>query len=1161
MKKELLALCLAAIALNGCSSDCQDGCDTQTDDMLSSQSLALFGETGGAPWGSEATKSFYASSVKANQRFGQHLGVADITGDGKPDIVTARGTEGHLGTHGRVRVYDPNGFSLINVDFTKNDTSIIDSYGYALAAGNFCPELGVDVIVASAPDYNNIKGGFGIIYKQDKKYRTQVRMLQPAVNNQYPMAGTQLTVGDVNGDGKNDLVFQSSPMDMEYQNLTTKVSVLLDVCNQKSGSDFSVSASIEGSSADSAFGSALYVAELDGKGKPEIIVVDNLYRAPGNPVSANGAIYFYKYENGTLVESRKPIIGEQTEKYGASIESVAFSDIDGDGDLDLIVGEPMVQTSGKREGRVRTYTNQGASKEFDASDMKWSAVGGTSNARFGSSVTISDVNHDGVNDLIVGAPGYRASASTERAQARVLVYMGTKDGSIFSKQPFWTYVSDVSTSMNDDFGRSIAAADLDNQGWNDLIIGAPGYGSSATSLDEGRVDIFMQTDGHCYTANGCFVQNDGKCYLASEVNETNKCQVCDPTVNNFDLVALTCEGTADVCRDAATCDPAVGCQITNKPDGTSCGNDVCHSNNYFGTFSCQAGECVEEKTHCGNFLCYVPNTGCPTSCTKDDDCVQNNVCVDGTCTEKTNDAPIVILPSAKVDTTPGGTFSIDASKSYDPNDDDISFYWECTGNLALDNNLLPELGVNVPKDAIAGSSEVCTVTVTDTEGAYTNASVIININEPAQNSSPVIVVITTHQVQVGETVNIDASESYDPEGTKLSFKWSSPDDIVLNNYESSTTAFTVPKTIGRTFQVNLEVTDEDGYANQTSIQYHVVNAGNHFIDIATPQNDASVQNPVTISGTATENGIVIVQNLNANTEVCRAMASADGFWECTATLDPDDYRIQAHLVAEDYSLLAFSNEINIHVVAGSTVINPPTILSPTNTDIISLRPTVSGTIQSGASGKVHVWQATSQDKATLLCTAEIKPNNLWACTASYDLQPATNYTLTANWETPDEIFSKMSEPVSVQTQAADVADITILSPTEGAQYKSNYAMIIGGTGPAGSAVDVYAKEIDGSDIHLCSAFISQDGYWACYDVLLNPGTYSIYADDAATIDIIPSNIVNFTIHGEVIEPDNNYEETRGGSCSMTTTHASNFGWISLVAAFAGFALMRRRRNA
>ena len=1160
MKKGIVVLCVAFIALAaGCQTECQD-CG-QTDGMLSSQSLALFGEVGGEPWGDSSAQSFKASSSKAGQRFGQALAITDITGEGKLDIVTAHGTEGGLNTHGRVRIYIPNSTSLVEVDFTKNDPKVTDSYGWALAAGHFCPDLGANVVIASAPTYNNIKGGFGIIYKKGNKYQTQVRLQQPATTAAYPMAGTQLTVDDVNGDGKADLVFQSMPMDKDYNYLAPKVSVLLDVCHQVSGQNYAVSAEIEADSANSEFGSALYVADLDGKGQKEIIVVDKLYSAPGNNVSPNGAIYFYKYDDGKLVKSRDAIIGEQTANYGASIESVAFSDIDGDGDLDLIVGEPMVQTNGKREGRVRTYTNNGAANVFDATDIKWSAVGGSSNMYFGSSLAVADVNHDGISDLVVGAPGRRANETgNERAQGRVMVYMGTKDGSVFSKKPFWTYVSNVSTSLNDDFGRSLAVADIDSKGWLDLVVGAPGASTSASSLDEGRVDVFMQSDGHCYTANGCFVQEDNQCYMASETASNNKCLVCDPSQNNFGLVALTCSGEADKCHEAAACDPTAGCQITNKPDGTSCGDDVCYASNTYARYTCQSGSCVEEQTQCGNYLCFVPNAnGCPTSCTTDTDCTHDTICVNGACIEKVNTPPVIVVSPSVVETYPGGTFSIEGGDSYDPDGDALNFHWSCTGDLAIDNETSPLLGVSVSDKQAVGTTETCTLTLSDSQGASEKASVTVHIQEKPENELPIIIINTLTEVHLDDIVTIDASMSHDPEGTQLSFVWYAPKGIELSDYQNRITSFKVPAGIGNTFDILLEVTDADGYKNSTSVTYHIVNQGDYFITLASPKNNESVENPVTFAGSASSESIVVVQNLDANIELCRTTSDSAGNWSCKATLEPNVYYVQAYVVDESYQKLAFTDEVQIQVLPNTQDIVPE-IISPKTGDTISLRPTISGRIDNDAKGNIHVWYATQNAQSTLLCTAEIKTDGSWACTAGYDLTPATAYTFQANLENTSGNYGQMSDPVVVTTQDSETANITVLSPSEGAQLPANYAVIIAGSGPAGGAVDVYKKMSSGEDSHLCSAFVSEDGYWACYNLIFDIGEYTIYASDASIEAIVPSNTVHFSIVAPRQEPVFEYEDTRGGSCSMTTAPSSNFGWLLFIAGFAGLALIRRRQT-
>jgi len=154
-------------------------------------------------------------------------------------------------------------------------------------------------------------------------------------------------------------------------------------------------------------------------------------------------------------------------------------DVNGDGFDDVVVGAPGFANGQTSEGRAFLY--QGSIGGLSASPA-WSVESDQANAFLGWSVAAAgDVNGDGYGDVIVGAYFY---SNGESFEGRALVYLGSPTG--LSMTPAWTTESD---QVNASFGRAVStAADVDGDGYSDVIVGADRFDNAQT--DEGRVYIY-----------------------------------------------------------------------------------------------------------------------------------------------------------------------------------------------------------------------------------------------------------------------------------------------------------------------------------------------------------------------------------------------------------------------------------------------------------------------------------------------------------------------------------------------------------------------------------------------------------------------------------------------------------------------------------------------
>jgi hypothetical protein len=185
---------------------------------------------------------------------------------------------------------------------------------------------------------------------------------------------------------------------------------------------------------------------------------------------------------------------EQFDNFGFSLASADFND---DGFDDLAIGAPnegVTTESGiiTQAGSVNILygSSNGLSATSPRPDQFWTQdstdVNGVAepNHLFGFSLSSADFNGDGFNDLAIGAPGEDLDtvAGTMIAAGAVNILYGSSNGlSATSPRPdqFWTQDSpDVNDKVEqfDNFGFSLASADFNGDGFDDLAIGAPNEG-------------------------------------------------------------------------------------------------------------------------------------------------------------------------------------------------------------------------------------------------------------------------------------------------------------------------------------------------------------------------------------------------------------------------------------------------------------------------------------------------------------------------------------------------------------------------------------------------------------------------------------------------------------------------------------------------------------
>lgn len=168
--------------------------------------------------------------------------------------------------------------------------------------------------------------------------------------------------------------------------------------------------------------------------------------------------------------------------------SVTIGDINGDGKDDVIVGAPMYSNNNLEVGRIHLY--------FTGDDLFYKhkiLEGKYPKGRFGTALQIvGDINGDGLSDLLVTAP-----YQNERSGV-VYLYTGDKETGL-KNEPLYT-ISGKELGAGSEIGCSVSRAlDIDGNNISDIAVGACGNNKAMVILHRPFIRVITKLSANVTT--------------------------------------------------------------------------------------------------------------------------------------------------------------------------------------------------------------------------------------------------------------------------------------------------------------------------------------------------------------------------------------------------------------------------------------------------------------------------------------------------------------------------------------------------------------------------------------------------------------------------------------------------------------------------------------
>ncbi len=388
---------------------------------------------------------------------------------------------------------------------------------------------GFDDVIIGAPNGNGFDGSSYVVFGKVAGFAATLDLINLDGNDGFRLIGSGAygyfgesvsNAGDVNGDGYDDVIIGAprtyrsgvySGSSYVVFGKAAGYTATLGLSNLDGSNGFRLDGMAE---FDELGGSVSCAGDVNGDGFDDVIV-GAPHASPNDPGSGSSYVVFGKASGFNATMDLSGLDGNNgfrldgvaaDDLSGSSVSSAG--DVNGDGFDDVIIGAHRADPNGDFSGS--SYVVFGQTSGFDAV-MDLSSLDGNNGFRldgvaerdfFGSARNAGDVNGDGFGDVIIGAVGADPNGSSSGSS-----YV------VFGQAAGFTAVMNLSNldgtngfrldgvAENDGSGGSVSSAgDVNDDGFNDLIVGAAGADRNGNFSGSSYV-VFGQAGGFAAAMN------------------------------------------------------------------------------------------------------------------------------------------------------------------------------------------------------------------------------------------------------------------------------------------------------------------------------------------------------------------------------------------------------------------------------------------------------------------------------------------------------------------------------------------------------------------------------------------------------------------------------------------------------------------------------------